>query len=155
MLIIDEINRGNLAKVFGELYFLLEYRDRRRSTCSTPPTTTGFTLPKNVFIIGTMNTADRSIALVDAAMRRRFAFEALHPPIEPTSGILRSLAEGRGTPARVRRPARRAEQPDRGSGLQDRAVVLHAERRARRRQDSSASGAPRSCRCWRSITTGT
>jgi 5-methylcytosine-specific restriction protein B len=85
-LIIDEINRANLAKVFGELYFLLEYRNKSvRLTYSGDD----FALPPNLFVIGTMNTADRSIALVDAAMRRRFAFVELSPRIEPTSGLLR------------------------------------------------------------------
>lgn len=87
VLIIDEINRGNLAKVFGELYFLLEYRDRTVDLLYSDET--GFDLPKNVLLIGTMNTADRSIALVDAAMRRRFSFVALHPSEPPTSHILR------------------------------------------------------------------
>ncbi|CAM5531005.1 hypothetical protein STENM223S_01120 [Streptomyces tendae] len=93
-LIIDEINRANLARVFGELYFLLEYRDRSvRLTYSGDD----FPLPPNLFVIGTMNTADRSIALVDAAMRRRFAFVELSPRTEPTAGLLaRWLArEGR------------------------------------------------------------
>ncbi|HEX5568467.1 MAG TPA: AAA family ATPase, partial [Streptomyces sp.] len=85
-LVIDEINRANLAKVFGELYFLLEYRNRSvRLTYSGDD----FALPTNLFVIGTMNTADRSIALVDAAMRRRFAFVELSPRTEPTSGLLR------------------------------------------------------------------
>ena len=84
-LVIDEINRANLAKVFGELYFLLEYRNRSvRLTYSGDD----FGLPPNLFVIGTMNTADRSIALVDAAMRRRFAFVELSPRTEPTSGLL-------------------------------------------------------------------
>ncbi|MGW5032276.1 DUF4357 domain-containing protein [Streptomyces nigra] len=84
-LIIDEINRANLAKVFGELYFLLEYRTRSvRLTYSGDD----FALPPNLFVIGTMNTADRSIALVDAAMRRRFAFVELSPRVEPTAGLL-------------------------------------------------------------------
>ncbi|MBL1101589.1 AAA family ATPase [Streptomyces coffeae] len=100
-LIIDEINRANLAKVFGELYFLLEYRDRSvRLTYSGDD----FPLPPNLFVIGTMNTADRSIALVDAAMRRRFAFVELSPRTEPTAGLLtRWLArEGRDQePARL------------------------------------------------------
>ncbi|MFI8419449.1 DUF4357 domain-containing protein [Streptomyces sp. NPDC085479] len=85
-LIIDEINRANLAKVFGELYFLLEYRDRG---VQLPYSGDDFALPPNLFVIGTMNTADRSIALVDAAMRRRFAFVELSPRTEPTSGLLR------------------------------------------------------------------
>ncbi|WP_420367250.1 AAA family ATPase [Curtobacterium sp. L1-20] len=84
-LVIDEINRGNIAKVFGELYFLLEYRDSEISLLySDEP----FTLPNNIFVIGTMNTADRSIAMLDAAMRRRFAFVELHPEREPVQDVL-------------------------------------------------------------------
>jgi 5-methylcytosine-specific restriction enzyme B len=86
ILVIDEINRGNLAKVFGELYFLLEYRDESINLQYSPDEQ--FTLPKNLFIIGTMNTADRSIAMVDAAIRRRFAFIEMHPDVEPVSGLL-------------------------------------------------------------------
>lgn len=85
-LVIDEINRANLAKVFGELYFLLEYRNKSvRLTYSGDD----FALPPNLFVIGTMNTADRSIALVDAAMRRRFSFVEMSPRTEPTKGLLR------------------------------------------------------------------
>ncbi|OIV37924.1 hypothetical protein BIV57_08445 [Mangrovactinospora gilvigrisea] len=84
-LIIDEINRANLAKVFGELYFLLEYRKRTVDLQYSGE----FSMPPNVFLIGTMNTADRSIALVDAAMRRRFAFLPLHPDEPPAQGLLR------------------------------------------------------------------
>src|SRR5665647_361436 len=88
VLIIDEINRANLAKVFGELYFLLEYRGHAIDLLYSAGDEAAFTLPKNVYLIGTMNTSDRSIALVDTAMRRRFAFTALHPSEEPTSGVL-------------------------------------------------------------------
>jgi 5-methylcytosine-specific restriction protein B len=88
ILIIDEINRGNLAKVFGELYFLLEYRDRSIGLLYSAGDEDDFTLPENVLLIGTMNTADRSIALVDTAMRRRFAFVPLHPADEPVRGLL-------------------------------------------------------------------
>ena len=74
-MIIDEINRANLSRVFGELMYLLEYRDQE-----VPLAGGGYLkIPKNVRIIGTMNTADRSIALVDYALRRRFAFLALYP----------------------------------------------------------------------------
>jgi 5-methylcytosine-specific restriction protein B len=86
ILIIDEINRANLAKVFGELYFLLEYRDEAISLQYSPKEE--FTLPPNLFIIGTMNTADRSIARIDSAMRRRFAFIELDPRIPPVRGLL-------------------------------------------------------------------
>ena len=85
-LIIDEINRGNLAKVFGELYFLLEYRDQEINLqYSDVP----FSLPENLYIIGTMNTADRSIALVDLALRRRFYFVDFDTREEPVKGLLR------------------------------------------------------------------
>ncbi len=88
VLIVDEINRANLAKVFGELYFLLEYRDQAIDLLYSSDDETGFTLPTNLYLIGTMNTADRSIALVDSAMRRRFAFVALDPATEPTRSLL-------------------------------------------------------------------
>ena len=77
-LVIDEINRGNLAKVFGELYFLLEYRDSEMDLQYSDQGKK-FSLPENLYIIGTMNTADRSIALVDLALRRRFYFVEFHP----------------------------------------------------------------------------
>ena len=86
ILVIDEINRGNVARVFGELYFLLEYRDRQISLqYSEDP----FTLPKNLWFIATMNTADRSIALVDAALRRRFHFVPFFPDRPPIKDLLR------------------------------------------------------------------
>lgn len=85
VLVIDEINRANLAKVFGEMYFLLEYRGERvRLQYSSEP----FALPPNLWIIGTMNTADRSIAIVDAALRRRFFFLEFFPDREPVKGLL-------------------------------------------------------------------
>lgn len=78
VLIIDEINRANIARVFGELMYLLEYRGHQ-----IPLSAGGlFSIPPNVLLIGTMNTADRSIALVDHALRRRFAFLALNPNYE-------------------------------------------------------------------------
>jgi 5-methylcytosine-specific restriction protein B len=76
VLIIDEINRANLAQVFGELMYLLEYCDKKIRLAGSSEL---FGIPKNVRIIGTMNTADRSIALVDHALRRRFAFIEIRP----------------------------------------------------------------------------
>ncbi len=78
VLIIDEINRANLSRVFGELMYLLEYRDKTITLAGGEP----FAIPSNVRLIGTMNTADRSIALVDHALRRRFAFLRLWPNFE-------------------------------------------------------------------------
>ena len=92
-LIIDEINRGNLAKVFGELYFLLEYRDEAVTLQYQKVEGEKFSLPSNLYIIGTMNTADRSIALVDLALRRRFYFVEFHPDDEPVKGVLRRWLE--------------------------------------------------------------
>lgn len=94
LLIIDEINRGNLAKVFGELYFLLEYREEVVALQYSPELE--FSLPSNLFVVGTMNTADRSIALVDAAMRRRFYFVPFFPQEEPIAGLLRRWLERGG-----------------------------------------------------------
>ena len=88
VLVIDEINRANLPKVFGELLFLLEYRDASIRPLYRPDEP--FELPKNLWIIGTMNTADRSIALIDAAMRRRFHFVRFFPDEGPMADILRS-----------------------------------------------------------------
>jgi 5-methylcytosine-specific restriction endonuclease McrBC GTP-binding regulatory subunit McrB len=86
VLIIDEFNRANLSRVFGELMYLLEYRDKKiRLSGEDNP----FSIPENVYIIGTMNTADRSIALVDHALRRRFSFIHLAPDYE----VLRSQLE--------------------------------------------------------------
>ena len=88
VLIIDEINRANLARVFGEMMYLLEYRDRE-----VPLAAGGsLSIPANVRMIGTMNTADRSIALVDHALRRRFAFLALYPNYD----LLRGFHEATG-----------------------------------------------------------
>ncbi len=88
VLIIDEINRGNLAKVLGELYFLLEYRDKPIELMYQEEKEDPFVLPQNLYIIGTMNTADRSIALVDLALRRRFAFVDFNPHEKPISDVL-------------------------------------------------------------------
>ncbi len=89
-LIIDEINRGSLARILGELYFLLEYRDEKISLQYQSDTDEKFSLPDNLYIIGTMNTADRSIALVDLALRRRFYFVDFHPDDDPVKSVLRN-----------------------------------------------------------------
>jgi 5-methylcytosine-specific restriction protein B len=96
-LIIDEINRGNLSKIFGELYFLLEYRNEEISLMYSK--TERFSLPDNLIFIGTMNTADRSIALVDSAIRRRFRFIHLDPTAEPCSKILHKWLDENRLPA--------------------------------------------------------
>ncbi len=85
VLVIDEINRGNIAKIFGELYFLLEYR---RHEIKLQYSGKLFSLPDNLLVIGTMNTADRSIALVDLALRRRFFFYPFFPDRPPVHGVL-------------------------------------------------------------------
>ena len=98
VLIIDEINRGNLPRIFGELLYLLEYREQ---SVALPYSRREFRLPANLSIIGTMNAADRSVALVDQALRRRFSF--LEMP--PDAAVLRVVVDGAsaGSRAGVRR----------------------------------------------------
>lgn len=76
--IIDEINRGNLSKIFGELLMLIE-KDYRGTPATLAYTRKTFTVPENIFIIGMMNTADRSLAMIDYALRRRFSFYDMEP----------------------------------------------------------------------------
>ena len=96
VMVIDEINRANLPKVLGELLFLLEYRDKSISTLYRPDEE--FELAESLWFIGTMNTADRSIALVDAALRRRFHFIPFFPDRGPTEGLLDRWLEREGEP---------------------------------------------------------
>jgi 5-methylcytosine-specific restriction enzyme B len=94
VMVIDEINRANLPKVLGELLFLLEYRDDAVPLLYEPEAS--FRLPKDLWLTGTMNTADRSIALIDAALRRRFHFVPFFPTQPPIDGLLEQFLEDGG-----------------------------------------------------------
>ena len=96
--VVDEINRGNLAKVFGELMMLIE-PDKRRPEWAIPLTYSEagemkFYVPDNLYLIGMMNTADRSLALVDYALRRRFAFVDIEPAFD--TDMFRDYLSSRG-----------------------------------------------------------
>ena len=76
--IIDEINRGNMSKIFGELLMLIE-KDYRGTKATLAYDGIAFSVPENLYIIGMMNTADRSLAMIDYALRRRFSFFEMEP----------------------------------------------------------------------------
>lgn len=101
MLIIDEINRGDLSRILGELLMLLEYRQRDGDGANAKsvrlpygrPDDPPFTIPANIYLIGTMNTADRSLAPIDYALRRRFYFYPLRPVRGNDAPVLRHWLE--------------------------------------------------------------
>ena len=135
LLVIDEINRGNLSRIFGELLMLIEADKRDPAwavrTAYARPTEPAFHVLANLHLVGTMNTADRSLALVDYALRRRFAFSTVEPAFG-SKGFDRHLADD-GVPEPIRRRITARiealnkqirEHPQLGEGFPDRSQLL-------------------------------
>jgi MoxR-like ATPase len=114
VLVIDEINRGNLPRIFGELLYLLEYREQ---SLALPYSRREFRLPANLYLIGTMNAADRSVALIDQALRRRFSFLEMPPDADTLAAWLR------------------AHPPRAGAEFAEEVVALFGRLNARLRED--------------------
>ncbi|HEY7425709.1 MAG TPA: DUF2461 family protein [Gemmataceae bacterium] len=119
VLLIDEINRGNLPRIFGELLYLLEYREQ--SVC-LPCSRRHFRLPANLYLLATMNAADRSVALIDQALRRRFSF--LEMP--PDAAVLARWLQ--------------AHTPTAGAAFAERVLMLYERLNARLRADLGPQG---------------
>lgn len=119
VLVIDEINRGNLPRIFGELLMLLERRDE---TATLPHSKDAFSIPPNVVLIGTMNNADRSIALMDLALRRRFDFFDL----APDEGALRTWLERKGLPVGIAKLFETLNRDLEKAGIEPERLVGHS-----------------------------
>lgn len=119
VLLIDEINRGNIPKIFGELLFLLEHRDRKTEL---PYSKKPFSIPWNVIVLGTMNSTDRSIALMDLALRRRFHFIEM----QPRSDVLLGWLKANQKPRYVRDLFERLNEALRKAGIDHDRLVGHA-----------------------------
>ena len=124
LIVIDEINRGNIAKIFGELYFLLEYRNEPIQLQYSPQIE--FRLPKNLYFVGTMNTADRSIALVDSALRRRFYFVGFFPREAPLRTVLRDWLQANDYPNEAAELQRELNAALADSGADEEFAIGHA-----------------------------
>lgn len=102
VVLIDEINRGNISRILGELLLVLEYRDRAVHLSYSAPDAEPFAVPPNVFILGTMNTTDRSLSQIDYALRRRFFFYRLMPTRDGGAPVLRGWLRSKVADAEAR-----------------------------------------------------
>lgn len=96
VVLIDEINRGNISRILGELLLVLEYREKQVRLAYSPPDATPFSVPENVVVLGTMNTTDRSLTQIDYALRRRFYFYRLMPIEGNDAPVLRGWLNDHG-----------------------------------------------------------
>ena len=159
VVLIDEINRGNISRILGELLYLLEYRNQSVKLAYSAPNDAPFRIPENVLVLGTMNTTDRSLAQIDYALRRRFYFHRMMPLTDGAAPVLARWLEQ--TELASEQSAQVLKlfvalnsgcKPNSGS-ISRSGIAISWTLTSEATRRNSECGNTRSCRCSKSIST--